>query len=104
MTPQQPELRSGHPEDAGQRGPVPEANQPGHHPEREQDKPNPERVASKLRTRPWDQIHADESKALPKPLRTVAYGVGMAVGVGAKLAEEAWDVGGRLVRRVRGKA
>jgi hypothetical protein len=121
MTPQQPELRrSGHnaitsdappprvppptgpdPEDAGKR--APKANRPGNRPKHEQDKPNPERVASKLRTRPWDKVQADESAALPKPLRYVAYGVGAVVGTGAKLAEEAWGAGGRLVRRVRGK-
>ena len=106
MTTPQRDIRQGGPEVFTTDTPtsVPEENRPGHHPAHEQDKPNPERVASKLRTRPWDQIRADESNPLPRPLRTVAYGVGAAIGVGAKVVEEAWEVGGRLVRRVRGKA
>jgi hypothetical protein len=110
MTPQQPELRrSGRsavmpdapppdrpdPEQPEKRGPIPAANRPGHHPAREQDKPQPERVASTLHTRPADQLaarrDAAERKTLPEPLRKLAFGIGAAAGLGATLAETAWD-------------
>ena len=90
-------------EDAGKRRAVPKDNRPGNKPKRDQDKPNPERVATDLRTRPLDNQDAEEARGLPQPFRTVAYGAGVVLGTGVKLAEVGWNTAGRAVRRVRGR-
>src|SRR5581483_12379594 len=117
-TSQQPELRrSGHstvapdvppplgpdPERAEHEGPVPEANRPGHHPDHEQDKPDLDAVAERLGTRPLSATpDTAEHVTLPKPVEKVAYGVGIAIGIGSAVAGTAWHAGERLYERVRG--